>query len=124
MENVQSPVLQISGLSGGYSAKRPVLHGINLEVGRGEMVGLIGLNGAGKSTTMKHILGLMTPQQGEVRVMGKKRDEDAQIYQSAMAFVPESPELYDEMTVMEHLEFTARAYNVSEADSNNGQRSC
>lgn len=116
MENVQSPVLQISGLSGGYSAKRPVLHGIDLEVGRGEMVGLIGLNGAGKSTTMKHILGLMTPQQGEVRVMGKKRDEDAQIYQSAMAFVPESPELYDEMTVMEHLEFTARAYNVSEVD--------
>lgn len=65
MENVQSPVPQISGLSGGYSAKRPVPHGINLEVGRGEMVGLIGLNGAGKSTTMKHILGLMTPQRGE-----------------------------------------------------------
>ncbi|MFE6077848.1 ABC transporter ATP-binding protein [Paenibacillus sp. NPDC057886] len=116
MDNVQPPVLKINGLSGGYSAKRPVLHGIDLEVGRGEMVGLIGLNGAGKSTTMKHILGLMTPQQGEVRVMGKKRDEDPQVYQSAMAFVPESPELYDEMTVMEHLEFTARAYGVSETD--------
>ena len=90
MDNGQTPVLKISGLSGGYSAKRPVLHGIDLEVGRGEMVGLIGLNGAGKSTTMKHILGLMTPSR-EVRVMGKKRDEDAQIYQSAMAFVPESP---------------------------------
>lgn len=55
-------VLDIQGLIGGYSLNRPVLHDISFQVGSGEMVGLIGLNGAGKSTTMKHILGLMHPQ--------------------------------------------------------------
>lgn len=109
-------VLQISGLTGGYSAKRPVLHDISLTVQPGDMVGLIGLNGAGKSTTMKHILGLMTPQRGEIRVNGHTREENAEQYQSAIAFVPEAPELYAELTVMEHLEFTARAYGVSAAD--------
>ncbi|MDO7907024.1 ABC transporter ATP-binding protein [Paenibacillus sp. JX-17] len=112
----QTSVLQIDGLSGGYSAKKPVLHNITFDVQPGEMLGLIGLNGAGKSTTMKHILGLMNPQQGQIRVLGNKREENTEAYQSSIAFVPESPELYDEMTVMEHLEFTARAYSVKEQD--------
>jgi ABC-2 type transport system ATP-binding protein len=105
-------VLDIQGLSGGYSLNRPVLHDISFQVNPGEMIGLIGLNGAGKSTTMKHILGLMNPHKGEIRVQGKKREEDAETYHGSLAFVPESPLLYDEMTVREHLEFTARAYNV------------
>ncbi|OZB91020.1 ABC transporter ATP-binding protein [Paenibacillus sp. XY044] len=109
-------VLDIQGLIGGYSLNRPVLHDISFQVGSGEMVGLIGLNGAGKSTTMKHILGLMHPQKGDIRVKGKKREEDAGIYHGALAFVPESPLLYDEMTVREHLEFTARAYGVDRQD--------
>ncbi|OAB45902.1 ABC transporter ATP-binding protein [Paenibacillus glacialis] len=111
-----TPVLEIQGLTGGYSLNRPVLHDVNFQVGTGEMIGLIGLNGAGKSTTMKHILGLMTPQKGDIRVKGKKREEDSETYHSALAFVPESPLLYEEMTVREHLEFTARAYGVSKED--------
>lgn len=106
------PVLSVSGLSGGYNVNRPVLHDVSFEVRPGEMVGLIGLNGAGKSTTMKHILGLMNPQKGEIRVGGKDRREDAKAYHGALGFVPESPLLYEEMTVREHLEFTARSYGV------------
>ncbi|MEC0372485.1 ABC transporter ATP-binding protein [Paenibacillus chibensis] len=109
-------VLEIQGLSGGYSLNRPVLHNISFQVKPGEMVGLIGLNGAGKSTTMKHILGLMNPQKGEIRVQGKKREEDSEAYHGSLAFVPESPLLYEEMTVREHLEFTARAYGVARTD--------
>lgn len=91
---------------------RPVLHDVSFSVQPGEMVGLIGLNGAGKSTTMKHILGLMKPQKGEVRVQNQTRDENSEAYHGALAFVPESPLLYEEMTVREHLEFTARSYGV------------
>lgn len=91
---------------------RPVLHDVTFSVQPGEMVGLIGLNGAGKSTTMKHILGLMKPQKGEVRVQNQTRDENSEAYHGALAFVPESPLLYEEMTVREHLEFTARSYGV------------
>ncbi|WP_028590948.1 ABC transporter ATP-binding protein [Paenibacillus massiliensis] len=116
MQQEQKPVLEISGLTGGYSAKRPVLHDISLEVRPGEMIGLIGLNGAGKSTTMKHILGLMTPHSGVIRVQGSTREQQPEQYQAGIAFVPEAPELYPELTVMEHLEFTARAYGVSEED--------
>ncbi|MFD3261295.1 ABC transporter ATP-binding protein [Paenibacillus lentus] len=112
----ETPVLQVEELSGGYSLGRPVLHDIQFEVQPGEMVGLIGLNGAGKSTTMKHILGLMTPHRGGVVIQGKTRDEEPEIYQSSLAFVPESPLLYEELTVREHLEFAARAYNVDQKD--------
>ncbi|MCA1296043.1 ABC transporter ATP-binding protein [Paenibacillus sp. alder61] len=112
----ETPVLQIEELTGGYSLGRPVLHDINFEVMPGEMVGLIGLNGAGKSTTMKHILGLMTPHRGGVAVRGKTREEDPEGYQSSLAFVPESPLLYEELTVREHLEFAARAYGVNPDD--------
>lgn len=111
-----SEVLSVSGLSGGYSLNRPVLHEVSFQVRPGEMVGLIGLNGAGKSTTMKHILGLMNPHKGEIKVQGRTRGEDAEGYHGALGFVPESPILYEEMTVWEHLEFTARSYGVSKAD--------
>ncbi|MBP2113784.1 ABC transporter ATP-binding protein [Paenibacillus silagei] len=109
-------VLEITGLSGGYSLNKPVLHDIGLQVQPGEMVGLIGLNGAGKSTTMKHILGLMSPHKGEITVQGKTRSSDPESYHSALSFVPESPLLYEEMTVREHVEFTARAYGVERSD--------
>jgi ABC-2 type transport system ATP-binding protein len=112
----QVPVLQVDRLTGGYSLGKPVLHDISFQVGKGEMIGLIGLNGAGKSTTMKHILGLMTPQSGEVHIQGATLRKDAEQYRSSLAFVPESPQLYEEMTVREHLEFTARAYGVDPAD--------
>ncbi|MFC6648838.1 ABC transporter ATP-binding protein [Paenibacillus rhizoplanae] len=111
-----APVLQITGLSGGYSLNKPVLHDIGLQVQPGEMVGLIGLNGAGKSTTMKHILGLMSPHKGEITVQGKTRGSDPESYHSALSFVPESPLLYEELTVREHVEFTARAYGVERSD--------
>jgi ABC-2 type transport system ATP-binding protein len=112
----EQPVLSVQGLSGGYSINRPVLHDVTFQVEPGEMVGLIGLNGAGKSTTMKHILGLMNPQKGIIQVQGKSRSEHSEAYHSALAFVPESPLLYEEMTVREHLEFTARSYGVSRED--------
>lgn len=108
----ENRVLSVQNLSGGYSLNRPVLHDVTFSVQPGEMVGLIGLNGAGKSTTMKHILGLMKPQKGEVRVQNQTRDENSEAYHGALAFVPESPLLYEEMTVREHLEFTARSYGV------------
>lgn len=111
----EQAILKIGRLTGGYSVNKPVLHNVDFEVGPGEMVGLIGLNGAGKSTTMKHILGLMSPREGEVRIGGSLLKDDPGSYRASLAFVPESPVLYEELTVREHLEFTARAYGVDHA---------
>jgi ABC-2 type transport system ATP-binding protein len=110
----ETPVLEIKQLTGGYSIGKPVLHDVTFDVKPGEMVGLIGLNGAGKSTTMKHVLGLMTPHQGNILIQGSTKNEAPDQYQSSLAFVPESPLLYEELTVREHLEFAARAYGIDQ----------
>lgn len=109
------PVLQVQNLTGGYSPRRPVLHGLTFEVKAGEMVGLIGLNGAGKSTAIKHILGLMQAHEGSVRIQGHTLEQQPELYRSALAYVPESPLLFDELTVQEHLRLTGMAYGVEEA---------
>ncbi|KIL39413.1 multidrug ABC transporter ATP-binding protein [Gordoniibacillus kamchatkensis] len=108
-----TPILEIERLYGGYLPGKPVLKELNLTLLPGEMAGLIGLNGAGKSTTIKHILGLLQPQQGEIRVAGRTLAGDPLGYRAAFAYVPESPELYDELTVREHLELTAMAYGLT-----------
>jgi ABC-2 type transport system ATP-binding protein len=108
-----TPILEIEHLYGGYLPGKPVLHDLQMTLQPGEMLGLIGLNGAGKSTTIKHILGLLQPQRGEVRVAGRTLQSDPLGYRSAFAYVPESSELYDELTVREHLELTGMAYGLT-----------
>ncbi|MEB3100448.1 ABC transporter ATP-binding protein [Ferviditalea candida] len=109
-------VLSLERVVGGYSLNKPVLHGISFQVHPGEMVGLIGLNGAGKSTIMKHILGLIKPQGGSISIYGRTLDEDPEAYRSSFAYVPETPLLYNELTVREHLRLTAMAYGIHESD--------
>jgi ABC-2 type transport system ATP-binding protein len=108
-----SVLLQIENLFGGYLPGKSIIQNVNLSVAPGNMVGLIGLNGAGKSTTIKHILGLLEPHKGTIRIQGKTLEENPLSYRAAYAYVPEQPELYDELTVSEHLELTARAYGVN-----------
>ncbi|MDL4842762.1 ABC transporter ATP-binding protein [Aquibacillus rhizosphaerae] len=107
------PLLHIKNLQGGYTNKN-VLHGISFDVYPNEIVGLIGLNGAGKSTTIKHIIGLMQAKQGEVAIEGKSFQESPDTYRSKFAYIPEMPLLYDELTLYEHLRLTAMAYNIPE----------
>jgi len=108
-------VLQVNQLTGGYSPRKPVLHDVSFHIKPGEMVGLIGLNGAGKSTTIKHVLGLMKPHKGDIRIQGVTLDEEPDRYRSAFAYVPENPVLFDELTVKDHLQLTGMAYDVDEA---------
>jgi ABC-2 type transport system ATP-binding protein len=107
------PLLHIDNLHGGYTHKN-VLHGISFDVNPKEIVGLIGLNGAGKSTTIKHVIGLMQPKKGTVRVNGKSYHENPETYRNQLAYIPEMPILYDELTLHEHLRLTAMAYGIPE----------
>ncbi|MBM7571456.1 ABC transporter ATP-binding protein [Aquibacillus albus] len=109
------PLLHIENLQGGYTHKN-VLHGIFFDVYPNEIVGLIGLNGAGKSTTIKHIIGLMQPKKGKVSIDGKTFQESPDTYRSNFSYIPEMPLLYDELTLYEHLRLTAMAYNIAEED--------
>lgn len=113
---MEQPVLKVTDLIGGYSPRRPVLHGLSFDIKPGEMIGMIGLNGAGKSTTIKHILGLMKPHSGQVTIRGVTVEQDAERYRSAFAYVPENPALFDELTVEEHLHLAGMAYDVDRQD--------
>ncbi|MBE4906743.1 ABC transporter ATP-binding protein [Bacillus luteolus] len=104
-------LLEVKQLTGGYT-KNPVLKDVSFSVNRNEIVGLIGLNGAGKSTTIKHIIGLMEAKQGQVLINERTQKEDIEKYRSQFSFIPETPILYDELTLFEHLELTAMAYGL------------
>lgn len=103
--------LQIQHVTGGYG-HLPVLKDINFTVGNNEMIGLIGLNGAGKSTTIKNIIGLLTPQKGTITVDGVTLQQDPENYRKKIGYIPETPSLYEELTLREHIEVTAMAYGI------------
>lgn len=109
-------VLEVKALTGGYHPRKAIIKQLNFTIFEGQLIGLIGLNGAGKSTTIKHILGLLQPHAGEVYILGQTLKQDSLTYRSKLAYVPESPILYEEMTVEEHLKLTAMAYDVKKED--------
>ena len=102
--------LQVNNVTAGYT-KVPVITDITFNVNPGELCGLIGLNGAGKSTTIKTIIGQLTPFSGRVEVEKLSILENQRGYRQSIAVIPESPVLYEELTFREHIEFVARSYN-------------
>lgn len=96
--------------------EQAILRGVSFAAASGSIHGLIGRNGAGKSTTVRAILGLQPLNSGTIRVLGRTLAEDPAAYKSPLAYIPELPMLYQGLTVTEYLQFTAMAYNVPEAE--------
>jgi branched-chain amino acid transport system ATP-binding protein len=96
-----------------YYGPSQVLHGVSLEVNRGEIVCLLGANAAGKTTTMKTIFGLIHPRQGTVAFEEKaiERDLAGDIVKMGMALVPEGRRIFSRMSVLENLEMGAYTRN-------------
>ncbi len=105
-------MLEVKNITGGY-INIPVVKDVSFTVESGQLVGLIGLNGAGKSTTIKEIIGRLTPYQGEILIDGKSLVQDAENYRKKIGFIPETPSLYEELTLKEHLEVVALAYDLT-----------
>jgi branched-chain amino acid transport system ATP-binding protein len=89
-----------------YYGRAHILHGLSLEAGAGEVVALLGRNGAGKSTAMKAIMGLVPPAKGEVSFAGRRieRLPTYRIARLGLGYVPEERRIFTELTVMENLE--------------------
>jgi branched-chain amino acid transport system ATP-binding protein len=98
-------MLEVRRLSAGYGRAR-VLFDIDLAVEKGEVVALLGRNGAGKSTTLKSIMGLVEPHGGEIRFEGARIDRRAphQIARLGLGYVPEDRRIFTDLTVAENLE--------------------
>jgi branched-chain amino acid transport system ATP-binding protein len=91
-------VLSVQNLSASYGAAR-ILYGLSFEVGRGEVVALMGRNGAGKSTTMKAIMGLIAERDGAI-----SRLKPYEIARLGLGFTPEDRRIFADLTVLENLD--------------------
>ena len=85
---------------------------ISFTVADGEILCLLGPNGAGKTTILRSIAGIIQPNAGSIVINGFDLSKDEQNAKRSIAFVPETPSLYDMLTVYEHLRFIAMAYNT------------
>ena len=102
-------MLEIDHLSGGYG-RAQVLFDVGIEVRAGEVVGLLGRNGAGKSTTLKTVMGLLPPFGGEVRLDGKRIDhlQPHEVARAGLGYVPEDRRIFTDLTVQENLDVGRR----------------
>jgi len=85
---------------------------LDLEVEDGEIMGIIGHNGAGKSTTLKMIVGLISPTSGQVEVMGRDMAKESTYVKQFIGYLPEESPLYENMTVTEYLMFFSELYKM------------
>src|SRR5512139_3071771 len=89
-----------------------VVDHLNLQIDSGEIVGIIGHNGAGKSTTMKMIAGLVEPTSGQVRVMGHDMQKESIRVKQKIGYLPEESSLYEAMTARQYLMFFSELYQM------------
>lgn len=103
--NKTETLLQVQGLDAWYGSAH-ILFDLGLQVGRGEVVALMGRNGAGKSTTLKSIMGLMDKKRGQATFMGHdiSRHQPYQIARLGLGYVPEDRRVFADLTVTENLE--------------------
>lgn len=105
------PVVKLAAVSKRYGDVTAVNY-LELEVKRGEILGLLGPNGSGKTTTIKMILGLVKPDSGAINVLGINVEDDPVGVKRKVGYVPESPRVYEFLTGLEFLDFTGDIYGM------------
>lgn len=105
------PFIRLRGLRKRFGA-REALAGIDLEVRGAQMVGVVGPDGAGKTTLMRVLAGLMEIEADEATVLGFDLREDVQEYKRHIGYVPQAFSLYRDLSILENLSFTARLHRI------------
>jgi len=118
-ENESRPAIETRGLSKSYrtghviQGRRAALQDLDLEVRRGEILGYVGPNGSGKTTTLKLLIGLLKPDRGEAFVLGDPAVSRSWRYRAG--YLPEHPYLYDYLTPAEYLDYVGRLFGYPAA---------
>jgi len=107
-------MIEVESLTKTYGDFQAV-RGMSFHVAPGEVLGLVGPNGAGKTTTLRSIAGIIVPTSGSVRVGGHDMAIAPEKAKSLLAFIPDEPQLFEHLTVEEHLRFIGRLYGVADA---------
>ncbi len=106
-------MISISGVTKAFDATLAVDH-MDLTVQPGEIVGLVGVNGAGKTTLLRMLAGILQPDMGTITIAGHAMTADGMEARANLAFVPDTPMLFEQLTVYEHMLFMARLYGVDD----------
>lgn len=104
-------MIQVSNLSKFYGEKRAI-SGLNFKLEKGEIVGLLGLNGAGKTTTIRILTGYLIPSAGDASIDGKSIFDFPLEAKQKIGYLPETPPLYEDMTITEYLTFVGRIKKI------------
>ncbi|HVE78443.1 MAG TPA: ABC transporter ATP-binding protein [Gemmatimonadaceae bacterium] len=107
-------MIEADALSKSYDSLLAV-DALSFRVAPGEVLGLVGPNGAGKTTTLRALAGIIRPTSGRVRIGGADLAVRPREAKRALAFIPDEPQLFEYLTVEEHLRFVARLYGVADA---------
>lgn len=116
IQAANDPLIQIEGFHKSYRQTEAV-RGVSFAVAAGQTLGLVGPNGAGKTTTMRAACGIIPPTLGRLVIAGHDVAADPVPAKRELAYVPDDPNLFDTLTVWEHLQFIAAAYRLKSFDA-------
>lgn len=105
------PVIQVNNLCKNFG-KRAAVVDISLQINRGEIYGFLGPNGSGKTTTIRMLCGLLTPDCGTGTCLGFDILKDSQLIKAKVGYMTQRFSLYDDLTIEQNLDFAARLYAV------------
>ena len=111
MNDTGAPAIEVRGLAKSFGGKRAV-DGIDIDVPRGTIFGFLGPNGSGKTTTIRMLCGLLTPDAGSGSCLGFDLQKDAKEIRRRVGYMTQRFSLYEDLSVRENLDFIARMYEL------------
>ena len=105
-------MLEIKNFTKRYGKGAPAVDGLTLTVNVGEIYGFIGHNGAGKSTTIKAVVGALSFEDGDIFIDGKSVKTDPIACKQVTAYIPDNPDIYDHLTGIQYLNFVCDIFSV------------
>lgn len=109
-------MLEIKNFSKSYDGKTKSADNVSITVEAGDIYGFIGHNGAGKSTTIRAVVGVLEFEEGEILIDGRSIREDPLACKRVTAYIPDNPDLYENLTGIQYLNFIADVFGISETE--------
>ncbi|MGL4452740.1 MAG: ABC transporter ATP-binding protein [Sarcina sp.] len=110
-------MLEIRNFSKSYLKGKKAVDNLNLKIEKGEIFGVIGHNGAGKTTTIKAIVQILQIEEGEIFINGMSIKEQSEECKKIIAYVPDNPDIYENLTGIQYLNFISDVFNVENREN-------